>query len=59
MKETRLKMQVYFRSWAVLENKSELEKLKFKLKHKLQGFQDNFCLLDCNSGFETISANYH
>ena len=29
-----------------------LDKLVFKLKHKLQGFEDNFCLLDCDPSFE-------
>ena len=51
-KDTGLKMQQYYRHWAILENNSVLEKLVFKLKHKLQGFQDNFCLLDCDSSFE-------
>ena len=45
-------MQQYYRHWAILENNSVLEKLVFKLKHKLQGFQDDFCLLDCDSSFE-------
>ena len=51
-KETGLRMQQYYRHWAFLENNSVLEKLVFKQKHKLQGFQDNFCLLDCDSSFE-------
>ena len=51
-KETGLKMQQYYRYWAILENNYVLEKLAFKLKHKLQGFQDNFCLLDCDSSFD-------
>ena len=34
-KETCLKMQQYYRHWAILENNSVLEKLVFKLKHKL------------------------
>ena len=51
-KETGLRMQQYNRHWAILENNSVLEKLVLKLKHKLQGFQDNFCLLDCDSSFE-------
>ena len=51
-KETDLRMQQYYRHWAILENKSVLEKLVFKLKDKLQGFQDNFGLLDCDSSFE-------
>ena len=45
-------MQQYYRHWAILENNFLLEKLVFKLKHKLQGFQDIFCLLDCDSSFE-------
>ena len=48
-KETGSKMQEYCRNWAVLENNSVLEKLVFKLKHKLKCFQDKFCLLDCDS----------
>ena len=51
-KETGLIMQQYYRHWAILENSSVLEKPVFKLKHKLQGFQVNFCLLDCDSSFE-------
>ena len=51
-KETGLRMQQYYRLWAILENNSVLEKLVFKLKHKLKGFQDNFCLLDCDPSFE-------
>ena len=44
--QTGLKMQQYYRHWAIQENNSVLEKLVFKLKHKKQ---DNFCLLDCDS----------
>ena len=51
-KGTGLRMQQYYRHWAILENNSVLEKLVFKLKHKLQGFQDNLGLLDCDSSFE-------
>ena len=51
-KKTGLKIQQYYRHWAVLENISVLEKLVFKVKHKFKGFQDNFCLLDCDSSFE-------
>ena len=51
-KETRLKMQEYYTNWAVLENNVVLEKPAFKLKHKLQSFQNNFCLLDWDSAFE-------
>ena len=51
-KETDLRMQQYYRHWAILENNSVFEKLVFKLKHKLQGFQYKFCLLDCDSSFE-------
>ena len=51
-KETGLKMQQYYRHWVILENNYVLEKLVFKMKHKLQGFQDTFCLLDCDSSFE-------
>ena len=47
--QTGLKMQQYYRHWAILENNSVLEKLVFKLKHKIH---DNFCLLDCDSSFE-------
>ena len=47
-KETGFRMQQYYRHWAILENNSVLEKLVFKMKHKFQGFQDNFCLLDCD-----------
>ena len=50
--ETGSRKEQYYRHWAILEKNSVLEKLVFKLKHKLQGFQDNFCLLDCNSSFE-------
>ena len=39
-KETGLKTQEYYRNWAVLENNSVLQKLVFKLKHKLQSFQE-------------------
>ena len=51
-KETGFKMQQYYRHWATLENNSVLEKIVFKLKHKLQEFQDIFCLSDCDSSFE-------
>ena len=51
-KETGSNMQQYYRHWAVLDNNSVLEKLVFTLKHKLQHFQDNFCLLDCDTSFE-------
>ena len=40
--ETGLEKQEYYRKWAVLENNSVLEKLVFKLKHKLQCFPENF-----------------
>ena len=53
-RETGLKMQQYYRHWAILENNYVLENLVFKLKNKLEGFQDNFCLLDCDSSFEKI-----
>ena len=39
-KETGLKTLEYYRNWAVLENNSVLKKLVFKLKHKLQSFQE-------------------
>ena len=45
-------MQQYYRHLAILENNFVLEKLVLKLKHKLQGFLDIFCLLDCDSSFE-------
>ena len=45
-------MHTYYINWAVLENNSALEKLVFNLRRKLQGLQDNFCLLDCDSAFE-------
>ena len=38
-KKAGLKMQQYYRHWAILEHNSVSEKLVFKLKHKLQGFQ--------------------
>ena len=47
-------MKEHYRNWAVLENNSVLEKLLFKLKHKLQWFLDNFCLLDCDSALEKL-----
>ena len=51
-KETSLRTQQYYRNWAILDNNSVLEKLLFKLKHKLPSFQDNFRLLDFDSSFE-------
>ena len=57
-KETVLRKQQYYRHWAILENDFVLEKLVFKLKHKLQGFQDNFCLLDCDSSFESFQQTF-
>ena len=45
-------MQEYYRNGAVLENHSVLEKLVFKLKHKSRGFQETFCLFDCDSPFK-------
>ena len=42
-KRNRVKMQEYYRNWAVLEN--ILKKLLFKPSHNLQCFQENRCLL--------------
>ena len=53
-KETGLKMQQCYRHWAIPENISVLEKLVFNLKHKLPGFQANFCLLDCGLSFKKL-----
>ena len=45
-------MKEYYRNWSVLGNNSLLEKLVFRMRHKLKCYKDNFCLLGCDSAFE-------
>ena len=45
---------MYCRILAVLENNTVFKNQGFKLKHKLQCLQENFCFLICDSAFDNF-----